>query len=420
MRALELIAQSGKTSQTHLALRRSSVETPHMKYPDFVNRISGKGAAAWDIHNKATEDANANRDVMILSIGDPEFDTPAPVVNTAIERLKDGDTHYTGISGRDALKDAIAQNHKRLSGRTVGRENIIVLAGTQNALLCTSLCTTQQGDEVITFDPMYATYEATIQASGATLVPVRLDVEGGFRLDPQALKAAITPRTKAIFLITPHNPTGVVFTRTELQLIADLAIAHDLWIVSDEVYADLIFDGEHIAMASFKGIADRLVTVSSLSKSHNMPGWRVGWAIGPAELITHQANLALCMLYGLPGFIQDAAAVAITDCSGEPTRLRQIYRERRDLAVSRLNQAPGLKCAPPQAGMFVMVDIRETGLSSNEFCWGLYNETGVAVLDAAGLGESGNGFFRMSYTTSEEKLTEACSRITRYANSLSG
>ena len=389
-----------------------------MKFSPFVERIDGKGAQAWELHSAADAAIARGEDVIMLSIGDPEFETPLPIVDTAIGRLRDGDTHYTGVSGRDRLKDAIAKDHIRISGQQVGRGNVIVLAGAQCALFCTSMCIASDGDEVITFDPMYATYEATIQASGATLVTVPMQAENGFRPDLDALEAAISPRTRAIFVITPHNPSGVVLRRDELERIAALAIKHDLWVVSDEVYADLIFDGEHVSIAGLDGMGERTVTVSSLSKSRNMPGWRVGWAVAPEELIAHLGNLALCMLYGLPGFIQDAAVVAIEDCADEPDRLRQIYRERRDYAVSRLNQIPGIKCEAPNAGMFVLADVRGTGLTSDQFCWQLYNQTGVALLDAAGLGQGADGFFRMSYTTSQEKLTEACDRISTFCNQL--
>ncbi len=389
-----------------------------MNFSPFVNQVGGKGANAWKLHSKAVVDFRNGEDVIVLSIGDPEFDTPPAIVDKAIERLKAGDTHYTEVSGRDLLKDAIACDHLRLSGQTVGRESIIVLAGAQCALFCASMCTAGPGDEVITFDPMYATYEATIRASGARLITVPMDAGKAFRPDLDALQTAITERTKAIFLTTPHNPTGVVFTTPELQMIADLAIAHDLWVISDEVYADLIFEGAHVAIAALPGMAERTVTVSSLSKSRNMPGWRAGWAIGPAALIDHLNNLALCMLYGLPGFIQDAATVALNECADEPKRLTRVYRYRRDLAVQRLNQIPGLACTAPQAGMFVLADVRGTGLTSDQFCWQLYEATGVAVLDAAGLGHCTDGFFRMSYTTSEAKLTEACDRISRFCNDI--
>ena len=391
-----------------------------MKFSPFVDQIGGKGANAWRLHSRADADLAKGEDVIMLSIGDPEFETPKLVIETAVERLRGGDTHYTGVSGRDQLKDAIARDHFRLSGQKVERENVVVLAGAQCALFCASMCIAGAGDEVITFDPMYATYEATMQASGARLVTVPMPADSGFQPDLEALGAAITPRTRAIFLTTPHNPTGVMFTRDQLTTIAELAIEHDLWVVSDEVYADLIFEGEHVAIASLPDMAERTVTVSSLSKSRNMPGWRAGWAVGPAELIAHLGNLALCMLYGLPGFVQDAAVVALEQCADEPKRLTEVYRARRDQAVKRLNQIPGLKCTAPQAGMFVLADFRDTGLTGDEFCWQLYNETGVAVLDAAGLGEGANGFFRMSYTTSEEKLNEACDRISRFCNGLAG
>ncbi len=389
-----------------------------MNFSTFVSQIGGKGANAWRLHSKADADRQNGEDVIVLSIGDPEFETPTKIVDKAVEQLRAGDTHYTGVSGRDELKDAIARNHLRLSGQRVGRENVIVLAGAQCALFCASMCIAGAGDEAITFDPMYATYEATIQASGAKLVTVPMNANNGFKPDLEALKAAITDRSRAIFLTTPHNPTGLVFGEKELRMVAELAMAHDLWVVSDEVYADLIFDGAHISIASLPGMAERTVTVSSLSKSRNMPGWRTGWAIGPSELIAHLNNLALCMLYGLPGFIQDAATLALNECADEPKRLTEVYRARRDLAVMRLNQIPGLRCTAPQAGMFVLCDVRGTGLTSDQFCWQLYDETGVAVLDAAGLGDCADGFFRMSYTTSKAKLTDACDRISRFCNSI--
>jgi arginine:pyruvate transaminase len=389
-----------------------------MKFSPFVDRIGGKGAQAWELHSEADAAIERGEDVIMLSIGDPEFDTPMPIIDKAVDQLRGGDTHYTGVSGRDELKDAIARDHLRISGQKVNRENVIVLAGAQCALFCTSMCIAGEGDEVITFDPMYATYEATMQASGATMVTVPMEADSGFRPDLKALEAAITPRTRALFIITPHNPTGVMLTRGELEQIAALAKRHDLWVVSDEVYADLTFEGEHVSIAGLAGMAERTVTVSSLSKSRNMPGWRVGWAVGPKELIAHLNNMALCMLYGLPGFIQDAAVVALEACADEPLRLKQIYRERRDYAVKRLNQIPGIRCEAPSAGMFVLGDVRGTGLTSDEFCWQLYRKTGVAVLDAAGLGKGADGFFRMSYTTSQEKLTEACDRISAFCNQL--
>ena len=236
-----------------------------MKFSPFVERIGGKGANAWRLHSKADADLANGEDVIMLSIGDPEFETPQPVIETAVERLRAGDTHYTGVSGRDELKAAIARDHFRLSGQEVGIENVVVLAGAQCALFCTSMRVAGPGDEAITFDPMYATYEATIQASGAHLVTVPMPADDGFRPDLAAFKAAITPRTRAIFLTTPHNPSGHLFTREELAAIAELAVEHDLWVVSDEVYADLIFEGEHVAIASLPGMAVRTVTVSSLS-----------------------------------------------------------------------------------------------------------------------------------------------------------
>jgi len=253
---------------------------------------------------------------------------------------------------------------------------------------------------------MYVTYEACIQLTGAKLVPVSLDPANGFRLDEQALEAAITPRTRAIYFATPNNPTGVVMRREELEVIAALATEHDLWVVSDEVYCNITFEAEHHCIAGLPGMDERTVTINSLSKSHAMTGWRIGWAIGPAQLIS-----SLCMLYGLPGFTQQAGLHALTTARHESAGMRDIYRRRRDLLVGELAPIESLDCNVPEAAMYLMVDVRKTGLSGREFANALFDETGVSTLDATAFGKCAEGFVRISFTLSEAQLTEACVRI---------
>lgn len=389
-----------------------------MRFSPFVERIAGHGVAAWDIHHAAFNAQRAGEDVIILSIGDPDFATPDFITDAAISALKAGDTHYADIAGRPALRQAIAARYSTALGRTVAAQNVITVAGAQNALFVASMCLLQAGDEVVVLDPMYVTYEATLKASGATLVRARCDAQSGFRLDPAALGQAITARTRAIFLASPNNPTGVVLNREELQVIADLAIAHDLWVVVDEVYESLCYEGQSISLASLPGMEKRCVVISSLSKSHAMTGWRIGWLVADAQLIRHAENLALSMTYGSPGFVMQGALAAVLGHDQVTAGMRQTYRRRRDLVVARLSDCPGIKVLKPDAGMFVLVDVRGTGLTSLEFAWRLFRQTGVSVLDAAAFGEPAQGFVRLSFTLGETQLAEACERIARFVSTL--
>lgn len=385
----------------------------------FVERIAGRGADAWSLHREAMAAKRRGEDVIVMSVGDPDFATPPAIVQAAIAALRDGDTHYTPIVGRPSLRAAVAERHAARTGLEVDSDQVVILAGAQNGLFACALCLTGPGDEVIVPVPMYVTYEATIGAAGARLVPVPCDSVGGFRPDPDRLEAAVTQRTRALFFANPNNPTGVVMRRRELEAIADLARRHDLWLVSDEVYADLVFESEHLSIAAMPEMAERTITVSSLSKSHAMPGWRTGWAIAPPKLVPHLANLALCMLYGLPGFAQAAAVEALTHSDGESSRMRDHYRRRRDAVLGALAEVPGVRCFKPEAGMFLLMDVRGTGLSSAEFARNLYRNQKVSVLDASPFGGA-DGFVRMSFSTDDAKLAEGCRRIADFVVGLNG
>jgi arginine:pyruvate transaminase len=391
-----------------------------MRFSPFVERITGQGVAAWDIHHAAFDAQRNGEDVIILSVGDPDFPTPDFITDAAIEALRSGDTHYTDIAGRPSLREAIASRYSTRLGRPLQAENVITVAGAQNALFVTSMCLLQAGDEVIALDPMYVTYEATLKASGATLVRVTCDANGGFRPDAARLAAAITPRTRAIFLSNPNNPTGVMLNAEELQVIADLAIAHDLWVVVDEVYESLCYEREHVSLASLPGMEQRCVIVGSLSKSHAMTGWRIGWLIAEPTLVAHAETLLLSMLYGLPGFVMEAALAAVLAHDQVTHGMREIYRRRRDLVVNALSDCPGVSVLQPEAGMFVLMDVRATGLSSLDFAWRLFREAKVSVLDAAAFGEPAQGFVRLSFTVGEEQLVLACQRIKAFVHGLGG
>ncbi|MFB4251968.1 pyridoxal phosphate-dependent aminotransferase [Pseudomonas idahonensis] len=389
-----------------------------MRYSPFVQRISGESVSAWDIHYAAIEARGRGEDVIVLSVGDPDFATDARISAAASAALEQGDTHYTHVLGRPALREAIAAKQRRLLGIDVSADNVALVAGAQNGLFATCLCLFGSGDEVLVPEPMYLTYEACVHASGAQIACVQQPAANGFRLTAAALEAALTDKTRGIALATPCNPTGNVYSREELEAVAEVARKHDLWVISDEVYGQLTYDREHLSIASLPGMAERTVILNSLSKTHAMTGWRVGWVIAPPALVGHLDNLLLCMLYGLPGFIQEAALKALELDEEVIGSAREVYRRRRDLVVAGLKPVQLLDCREPEAGMFMLVDVRRTGLSSMDFAWQLFRATGVSVLDAQAFGASAEGFVRISFTVADDVLKDACQRIAGFVETL--
>jgi aspartate/methionine/tyrosine aminotransferase len=380
-----------------------------MQFSALVGRIRGEGADAWVTHYEAVAARERGEDVIVLSIGDPLIETPVPVVDRAVERLRAGDTHYTPAPGRRALREAIARAHAARTEQPVSADNVIVLAGTQNALFVASLCVAGPGDEVIAFDPMYTTYAATIEVSGARLVRARQPAERGFRPDLAGLPELISSRTRAIFFASPNNPSGVVLDQAELAVIGEIAARHGLWVVADEVYAGLSPGGRQASLAA--RLPEQVVTVSSLSKSHAMAGWRCGWLVGPRALVVHAESVAMCMLFGLPGFIQDAALVALAMAPQAESRIREFCRGRCKLMLHGLEDVKGIRVHAPQVGMFVLVDVRGTGLSGREFMHALYASQKVSVLDGGAFGHETQGFVRICFATDEATIAEACRRI---------
>ncbi len=382
-----------------------------MKFSRLTDRIAGKGSAAWDIHFRALERRRRGDDVIVLSVGDPDFDTPAPITEAAIASLRAGDTHYAEIAGDAELRALIAERHRERTSQVVDAEQVVVLAGAQCGLFAVAQCLLEPGDEVIVPEPMYVTYEAVVGATGATIVNVPMRPEKHFHVDPADIAAAVTPRTRAILLNSPHNPTGAGLSPAELEAIADICRRHDLWLISDEVYGSLVFERPHASPCALPGMAERTVTIDSLSKSHAMTGWRVGWVVGPVPLARHIGNLALCMLYGCPAFVQVAAKTALDAELPELEAMRQAYRRRRDAACTHLARIDGLACHRPEGGMFLMVDVRGTGLSGEAFAEVLLDGFGVSVLAGEAFGPSAAGHVRLSLAVDEAELVRACARI---------
>ena len=389
-----------------------------MRFASRVDGLGGPGAMAWSIHEDAVARAQRGQDVILLSVGDPDFATPAPIKRAAVVGLERDRTHYTEVVGELALRGAIAGWHERTTGQAVSAAQVVVLAGAQSALFAALQCVVGPGDEVVAFEPMYLTYAAAVAATGATLVAVPLRAENGFHLDPADLDAALGPRTRAILWNTPNNPTGAVARPAENEALARACRERDLWLVSDEVYAGLVYDGRHLSPAAAPGMEARTIVVSSLSKSHAMTGWRVGWLVGPPDLAAHAGRLALCMLYGSPPFIQDAAVLALEAAPPEVEAMRGHYRRRRDLVCARLGGVRGLRCHPPEAGMFVMLDVRATGIGADAFARGLLEAQGVSVLSGDAFGGAARGHVRVALTVDEARLEAACARIARHLDGL--
>lgn len=389
-----------------------------MRFSSLTERIGGEGSRAWEIHNRAMQRVRGGEDVILLSIGDPDFDTPPSIVGRCVESLHAGNTHYAAISGEPSLRAAIARHHAAVTGMPCTPDRVVVFHGAQNALFSAAICLLDRGDEVIVPEPMYVTYEAVVGASGARMVSVPCPRESGFHLDLDALAGAVTRQTRAILLNTPNNPTGTALTAEELAIVADLCRRHDLWLISDEVYATLTYERPHISPCSLPGMAERTVTVNSLSKSHAMTGWRIGWTVSPPELTVHLGNLALCMHYGCPGFIQEAAAAGLDDAPAEVAAMKVELMARRDLVCDRLGGVAGLECLKPDAGMFVMLDVRGTGTTAFEFASGLLDSHAVSLLPADAFGQSAKGHLRVGLCLDRDVLAEACRRILGHAGAV--
>lgn len=388
-----------------------------MRPSQLTRRIAGEGSDAWITHDRAVRRLSRGEDVILLSIGDPDFDTPAAIRDAATHALASHRTHYAPIGGEPRLREAIAVTSAAAMGGPIHPDQVVVYPGAQAALYALAQCLFDPGDEVIAPEPTYVTYEAVIASTGATMRQVPLRPERHFHLDPEDLARAITPRTRAVMLNFPHNPTGATLTRAEAEAVAELVTHHDLVLISDEVYAALAFAAPHVSPASLPGMAGRTAVVSSLSKSHAMTGWRCGWSITPAPLIPHLQNLARAMYFGVAQFVQDAAVVALTEGGEELAALRGAYARRARLLVDLLQRGRGLSVLMPEGGMYLFVDVRGTGLDGKAFAARLLDQAGVAVTPGEGFGPSGAGHVRITLGTGDERLAEAGRRIVAFVAS---
>lgn len=387
-----------------------------MQYAAVTNRLAGLGGSKWQIHNLAQSLQAQGQEIIQLTIGEPDVTTPPELIETATSAMAAGRTGYTNGRGEAALLDALAERYSQRIGREITPSQIMCFPGTQTSLFAVFMGLVQAGDEVLVGDPMYATYEGVIAATGAKMVSVPLRAENGFRMSASDLASRITPQTRAIFLNTPHNPTGAILTRKDLAEIGDLARRHDLWIVSDEVYEEMVFDGQEFNSALVNAeFADRTIIVASISKSHAAPGFRSGWAIGPAEFTDRLLPLSETMLFGNQPFIADMTAVAVSTPSPVAPEMVARFSRRAALVATQLNDKNGLQVNSPQAGMFCLVDISRTGMNSRDFAIALLHECGVAVMPGTSFGAALQKWIRISLTVDDAILSQACQRIRDFA-----
>lgn len=386
-----------------------------MKYSALVGRLAGLGGAMWETHGRAVALQEQGHDVIFLTLGEPDFATPAPIVDAAFQAIADGNTGYAPSRGEDIVVDALAAKYSRRTGRLVGPDQVVFLPGTQTALALTVLALAEAGDDVLVPTPYYATYPAVVAASGARFVTVPLSPHDRFHLQPDALEAAITPSSKVLLLNSPHNPTGATLSKEKLESIADVVEHHDLAVISDEVYESVAFDGPAPSIFDIPRMQDRTVVVSSLSKSHAMTGWRCGWAVGSPDFVEAITPLADAMLFGSQPFLQHAAAAALLGDFPVIDRMRSEYQRRSSRVTKRLADVPLVTCVKPEGGMFLVVDVSATGLDGTEFSERLLDDQYVAVMPGASFGLDAS--IRISLVADDEALDEACDRIGRFVES---
>jgi len=355
------------------------------------------------------------RPVIFLETGRPDFDTPAHIKDAAKQALDAGDVHYTSNYGTPALRAAIADKLRCDNGLSYDPETeILVSVGAAEAILAALLALAGPGDEVLYPEPGWVNYAAAARLAGAVPVPVPLREASGFQMDPDEVRRRLTPRTRLLVVVSPHNPTGAVQSPESLRALAELAVRHDLVVVSDEIYEKILYDDLiHVSLASFPGLRERTITVNGFSKAYSMTGWRLGYAAAPPPFIqamnrVHQYNVSCACAFAQAGAV--AALRGPQDCVAAMVRE---FRRRRDLVVPALNDIPGLACLRPGGAFYVWLNIQGRRMTSEDFALRLLETAYVSLVPGPVFGESGQGYVRLSYANSYERLAEALDRVRR-------
>jgi aspartate/methionine/tyrosine aminotransferase len=351
------------------------------------------------------------QDIIHLEIGEPDFDTPANVREAAKRALDEGATHYAPFPGIPELREAIATDATARKSFAVTPDRVFVTVGGKGVMVYAILATIDPGDEVIVPDPGYPIYESLTRFVGGTPVPIPIRQEHDFRLDPGELAGLVTSRTRMIVINSPANPTGGVLTRGDVEAIAELAIRHDLIVLADEIYSRIVYDGEHVSIASLPGMAQRTVVLDGFSKTYAMTGWRLGYAIVPPALVEAYGTLIINTVSCAPTFAQIGAAEALTGPQDAVDQMVAEFRMRRDLVVDGLNALPGVSCRTPAGAFYVFPDISGSGLTGSQLADRLLHEAGVCVLAGTAFGGVGSNHIRISYANSRANLLTAIDRM---------
>ena len=358
--------------------------------------------------------ANEIPDVISLGVGEPDFDTPWHIREAGIQALQSGKTFYTSNAGLQELRAAISSYTKRKTGLTYNPENqIIVTVGGSEAIDLALRALLNAGDEVIYLEPGFVSYYPCIKLADGVPVPIRLTEENRFRLKPEQLEAAVTPKSKVLILSYPNNPTGAVMEKEDLEALLPVIHKHDLIVISDEIYGELTYGVKHCSIAGLPGMEQRTIIINGFSKSFAMTGWRLGYALGNHEIIEQMVKIHQFAVMCAPTISQYAAIEAMEQGDGDIEAMRESYDQRRKFLYHEL-QRLGLPCFEPQGAFYMFPNIREFGLSSGEFALKLLKEEKVAVVPGDSFGECGEGFVRISYAASLQNLKEAVNRIFRF------
>jgi aspartate aminotransferase len=380
-------------------------------YADRMGRLGTE--SAFEVLARARALEAAGKNVVHLEIGEPDFDTPQNIVAAGIQALRAGHTHYGPAAGLPDLKAAIAEEIQRTRGFQPSLDEVIVCPGAKPVMFYLLLALVQEGDEVVYPNPGFPIYESMIRFTGAKAVPCPILEENDFAFDPAVLEKLITPKTKLLILNTPSNPTGGVLTPRALEDIAKTVRRHDVLVLSDEIYGRIIYDGSLVSIASFDGLRERTVILDGFSKAYAMTGWRLGYGVGPKDVIQRMTKLQINSASCTASFTQLAGVEALRGPQDAVVGMVATFRKRRDRIVEGLNAIPNVSCRTPKGAFYVFPNIKKTGRTSQEFADLLLNEFGVACLAGTAFGSYGEGYLRMSYANSMENIEEALARIAR-------
>lgn len=346
--------------------------------------------------------------IIHMEVGEPDFDTPAHIKRAADEALARGMTKYTPSAGIPELREAIAEH----LGEGIEARNVLVTPGAKHAIFCAMVAALDPGDEVLIPSPCW-TYDGTALTAGAKPVFLETRMGDGFKLGIEKVQEALTPRSRMLLLNYPNNPTGAVIDRASLRALAELASDHDMWVLSDEIYDRLVYEGKHVGLLSMPEVWERAIYINGFSKTYAMTGWRLGYAVAPAGLVAEMDKVQQATTSCVPGPVQAAGLAALRGPQESTERMREAYRGRRELIVNGLNSI-GLECFKPGGAFYAFPSIGSAGIDSLKFCERLLAEAGVAAVPGSGFGPYGEGHVRFSYATSTNNIGEALGRVENF------